>query len=151
MDRSETKETTAGYRVPRSRRQGFTMLEVPAAASLTVVALAAITPLFARQVRLMAETRRERIALEELANQAERLAVVPREQLDNYLARLEPSPLARDRLPTARLEVRRGGESPLGERIVLALAWNSPGRTDHPLTLATWLPVAAAPDGEVAP
>ena len=109
MDRSETKETTAGYRVPRSRRQGFTMLEVLAAASLTVVALAAITPLFARQVRLMAETRRERIALEELANQAERLAVVPREQLDNYLARLEPSPLARDRLPTARLEVRRGG------------------------------------------
>ena len=70
MDRSETKETTAGYRVPRSRRQGFTMLEVLAAASLTVVALAAITPLFARQVRLMAETRRERIALEELANQA---------------------------------------------------------------------------------
>ena len=35
--------------------------------------------------------------------------------------------------------------------MLLALAWNSPGRTDHPLTLATWLPVAAAPDGEVAP
>lgn len=151
MDRSETKETTAGYRVPRSRRQGFTMLEVLAAASLTVVALAAITPLFARQVRLVAETRRERIALEELANQAERLAAVPRDAVDGYLARLAPSPLASDRLPAARLAVDRGGMSPLGERILLKLSWQSPGRADHPLTLAIWLPPAARSIPEGSP
>ena len=50
------------------------MLEVIAAMAVLVAALAAITPLFVRHTRLVAESRQERIALEELANQAERLA-----------------------------------------------------------------------------
>jgi type II secretory pathway pseudopilin PulG len=149
MARPEPYRTAAGRFVRSAHRRGFSILEVLAAASLTVVALAAITPLFARQVRLVAETRRERIALEELANQAERLAAVPRDALDGYLARLAPSPLARDRLPAARLTVDRGGMSPLGERLLLAVSWQSPGRADRPLTLAIWLPPAArsVPEG----
>ena len=64
MARPEPYRTAAGRFVRSAHRRGFSILEVLAAASLTVVALAAITPLFARQVRLVAETRRERIALE---------------------------------------------------------------------------------------
>ena len=151
MASHEPRHAAAGQFVRSANRWGFSMLEVLAAASLTVMALAAITPLFARQVRLVAETRRERIALEELANQAERLAAVPRDAVDGYLARLAPSPLASDRLPAARLAVDRGGMSPLGERILLKLSWQSPGRADHPLTLAIWLPPAARSIPEGSP
>lgn len=120
--------------------RGFTMLEVIASAAVTALALAAVVPLFARQVRLVAETRRERIAVEELANQAERLAALPAGDVDRGLAAVEVSPEVRGLLPGARLEARRSGPSPLGERIVLALAWDAVGRRERPLTLVTWIP-----------
>ena len=120
-----------------ARRRGFSMLEVVAASSLTVVALASITPLFVRQARLLSESRRERIALEELANQAERIAAMPAGDLDRLLSALALSPLASHHLPNARLEAVRG-DSPLGPTITLRLGWNAPGRLDHPLALVTW-------------
>jgi len=123
--------------VSRTRRHGFSMLEVVAASSLTVVALASITPVFVRQARLLAESRRERIALEELANQAERIAAMPAGDLDRHLAALAVSPLASRHLPDARLDAVRG-DSPLGPTITLRLAWDAPGRVEHPLTLVTW-------------
>jgi hypothetical protein len=107
------------------------MLEVIAAMAVLVAALAAITPLFVRHTRLVADTRRERIALEELANQAERLGVVPVGDLDR-------SPLAADCLPEARLTGTRS-PSQLGEQVTLRLAWNSPGRQAQPLTFVTWV------------
>jgi hypothetical protein len=117
------------------------MLEVVAASSLTVMAVASITPLFVRQTRLLSESRRERIALEELANQAERIAAMPASALDRHLAALELSPTASRHLPDARLDIVRGS-SPLGPTVTLRLGWNAPGRLDHPLTLVTW-PAAA--------
>lgn len=123
--------------VSRMRRRGFSMLEVVAASSLTVVALASITPVFVRQARLLAESRRERIALEELANQAERIAAVPASDLDRHLAALSLTPLASRHLPDARLTATRG-ESPLGPTVTLRLGWSAPGRVEHPLTLVTW-------------
>jgi len=114
------------------------MLEVMAALAVLVAALAAITPLFVRHTRLVAETRRERIALEELTNQAERLAAVPAGDLDGHLAALALSPLATDCLPEPRLTATRGS-SPLGEQVTLRLAWSSPGRDEKPLTLVAWL------------
>lgn len=123
--------------VSRTRRRGFSMLEVVAASSLTVVALASITPVFVRQARLLAESRRERIALEELANQAERIAALPASDLDRHLAALSLTPLASRHLPDARLAVTRG-ESPLGPTVTLRLGWSAPGRVEHPLTLVTW-------------
>jgi len=109
-----------------------------AALAVLVAALAAITPLFVRHTRLVAETRRERIALEELTNQAERLAAVPAGDLDGHLAALALSPLATDCLPEPRLTATRGS-SPLGEQVTLRLAWSSPGRDEKPLTLVAWL------------
>lgn len=132
------------------QRGGFTMLEVIAAASLISMALAAIAPLFVRHARLVAESRRERIALEELANQAEQLAVVAGGDLAEHLATLAVSPAVQDHLPGARLQASRGEASPLGEPIVLSLTWNSPGRHDHPLALVTWLPFSP-PERHVSP
>ena len=115
------------------------MLEVIAAAAVTGVALAAIAPLWVGQVRLLAETRRERLGLEELANQAERLAAVPMDEVDRYLAGLDVSAEIREFLPGAVLTAERAGPSPLGERVVLTLAWESPGRRARPLALVTWI------------
>jgi prepilin-type N-terminal cleavage/methylation domain-containing protein len=127
----------------RASPRGFTMLEVSAAAAVSVMALAAITPLFVRQVRLVSETRRERVALEELANQAERLAAakIPASDLDRRLATLELSPSVRALLPEPTLKAMRGGRSLLGERVVLTLAWDAPARRAQPLEFATWLAV----------
>ena len=61
------------------------------------------------------------------------------------LAALAPSAVAARRLPGARLTATRG-PSPLGDRVVLHLAWDATGRREHPLALAVWLP--AAPGGE---
>lgn len=115
------------------------MLEVIAAAAVTGVALGAIAPLWVGQVRLLAETRRERLGLEELANQAERLAAVPMGELDRYLVGLDVSAGIRELLPGAVLTATRAGPSLLGERIALTLAWESPARRARPLALVTWI------------
>jgi type II secretory pathway pseudopilin PulG len=117
------------------------MLEVIAAAAVSMMALAAITPLFVRQVRLVSETRRERVALEELANQAEQLAAgaTSAADLDRQLASLALSPAAREVLPGVELHATRAGRSLLGERVVLTLAWDSPARRAQPLAVATWV------------
>ena len=130
-----------------SRRRGFIMLEVIAALAVLTVAIASITPLFVRHTRLVAESRRERIALEELANHAEGLAVVAPADLDRHLAALALSPVTADCLPEPRLTATRGS-SPLSEQITLRLAWNSPGRDEQPLTLVTWATAAEQGRGE---
>jgi len=122
------------------------MLEVVAATAVTAMALATIMPLFARQLRLVGETRRERLALEELANQAERLAAASSTNLDAAVASVDLSPELHDLLPGARLTVARAGASPLGEAVVLSLGWDAPGRHERPLSLATWLPLLPAPE-----
>lgn len=120
-------------------RRGFSTVEVMGTLSLIMAAMAATMPLFVRHGRLLAESRRERIAIEELANQAERLAAVAPADIDAQLANLSASPLARERLPGARLTATRG-DSLLGPRVILSLTWDAAGRREHPLTLAVWLP-----------
>jgi type II secretory pathway pseudopilin PulG len=121
-------------------RQGMSSLELLVAFSLLVTAMASTVPLYVRHQRLLSESRRERVALEELANVAERIQAGG--GLD--LSTLEPSETARRRLPGVALSV---GSEPtqLGERVLLSLFWNDAGRRDHPLTLAVWLPAPAAP------
>jgi hypothetical protein len=115
-----------------------------AALALLAVVMASTMPLFVRHGRLLADSRQERIAIEELANQAARLVALPADDRDAALAAIAPSAVAARRLPGARLTATRG-PSPLGDRVVLHLAWDATGRREHPLSLAVWLP--AAPGG----
>lgn len=119
-------------------RRGFSTVEAMAALALVATMMAATTPLFVRHGRLLAESRQERIAIEELANQAERLAAVAPADIGHHLATLTASPLARERLPGARLTADRG-DSALGPRVILALSWDAVGRREHPLTIVVWL------------
>jgi prepilin-type N-terminal cleavage/methylation domain-containing protein len=127
---------------PAAARRGFSAVETMAA--LALLAVVSTMPLFVRHGRLLADSRQERIAIEELANQAARLVALPADDRDAALAALAPSAVAARRLPGARLTATRG-PSPLGDRVVLQLAWDATGRREHPLSLAVWLP--AAPGG----
>ena len=129
---------------PAAARRGFSAVETMAALALLAVVMASTMPLFVRHGRLLADSRQERIAIEELANQAARLVALSADDRDAALAAIAPSAVAARRLPGARLTATRG-PSPLGDRVVLHLAWDATGRREHPLSLAVWLP--AAPGG----
>lgn len=123
----------------RRRLRGISSVEMLVAFSLAVAAMASTVPLFVRHQRLLAESRRERLAIEELANQAERITALEPAEVEPFLEALTPSETARRRLPGAAILVERArGE--LGERVVLAITWNDTGRREHPLKLAVWLP-----------
>lgn len=121
------------------RRPGLSTVETMAAMALLAVVMASTMPVFVRHGRLLAESRQERVAIEELANQAARLVALPVDRRAAALATLAPSAVAARRLPGAELTATRG-PSPLGDRVVLNLAWDATGRRAHPLSLAVWLP-----------
>jgi hypothetical protein len=124
--------------LPAGTRRGLTSFELVVAFSLLVAAMASTVPIYVRHQRLLAESRRERVAVEELANQAERLRAMPLATVDRYLASPSLSATAQRRLPAARLESERA-ESVLGSRVILRLFWDDIGRREHPLSLAVWL------------
>ena len=144
MNERKSSPRRIGTVHPAAARRGFSAVETLAAVSLLAVLMASTMPLFVRHGRLLAGSRQERIAIEELANQAARLVALPVASRDAALAALAPSAVAARRLPGARLTATRG-PSPLGDRVVLHLAWDATGRREHPLALAVWLP--AAPGG----
>jgi len=131
--------------LPAGTRRGLTSFELVVAFSLLVAAMASTVPIYVRHQRLLAESRRERVAVEELANQAERLQAMPLGDVDRYLASPLLSATAQRRLPAARLESERA-ESEFGSRVILRLFWDDIGRREHPLSLAVWL----LPDAEDA-
>lgn len=120
-------------------RRGFSSLEAVAALTILLGIVGSTMPLLVRHLRLLADSRHERIATQELANLAERLASLPAADVEAFLSRPPLSDLARRRLPEAVLTARRGQ----ADAVVLALSWDSPGRAQQPLQLAVWLPAAA--------
>ena len=124
--------------LPAGTRRGLTSFELVVAFSLLVAAMASTVPIYVRHQRLLAESRRERVAVEELANQAERLQAMPLGDVDRYLASPLLSATAQRRLPAVRLESERA-EAALGRRVILRLFWDDIGRREHPLALAVWL------------
>ena len=123
----------------------MTSFELVVAFSLLVAAMGSTLPLYVRHQRLLSESRRERVALEELANLGERIAAGGSQAVDG----LEPSATAQRRLPSVALTTKRDTTT-LGERVILSLSWNEVGRREHPLQLAVWLPVSPAADAPAA-
>lgn len=134
-----------GRRRLATQRRGMTSFELVVAFSLLVAAMGSTLPLYVRHQRLLSESRRERVALEELANLGERIAAGGSQAVDG----LEPSATAQRRLPSVALTTKRDTTT-LGERVILSLSWNEVGRREHPLQLAVWLPVSPAADAPAA-
>lgn len=123
-------------------RAGVSSVEVLVSLGLLAVIMATTLPLFVRHSRLLVESRQERIAIEELANIAQRLASLDPAAAEAFLASPSLSALAVAALPKASLTVRVA-ESPLGRQATLGLSWSASGRRERPCELVVWLPQSA--------
>jgi hypothetical protein len=104
-----------------------------------LVALVQLLAVTAGQRRLLEQ---RRIALQEVANQAERMASVPWDEITaEKLASWEPSANLQAALPQAKCtaEILDEDGPPAARRIRLSVTWpNAAGQMVDPVSLATW-------------
>ena len=97
-----------------------------------------VVPSAVRLGRLQQSIRHDRIAMDEMTNQLDRLTQLPLDQLRQEVERLTPSEFAASGLPNPRLSgTLRDSED--GYRLAVDISWDSPGRRAAPLTMATWV------------
>ena len=116
-------------------RWGASSLECVIAFTLLSSVLAFATPLVVKHRRLVTSQREYRLALDEVANQMERLTALTRGEVEKAVEQLKLSEFAAERLPEATLqgEIR---SVEMGRQITLSLTWEQP--TAAPVTLTGW-------------
>ena len=128
---------------PSSRpRRGTTITEFVVACTLLGSLMLFVVPSVVRIGRLQQAVRQDRIAMDELTNQLDRLTQMPLNELKQEMDTLSFSEFAASRLPNPKLSGTLQ-DSEDGYRLALELSWNRPGRSVAPATMATWIyPVA---------
>jgi hypothetical protein len=119
-------------------RRGTTIIEFVGACSLLGSFMLFVVPSAIRIGRVQQMIRHDRIAMDEVTNQLDRLAQLPLSQFKREIAELTPSEFAATGLPNPRLTGTLQ-ESEEGYRLALEISWDSPGRSVAPLSMATWL------------
>ena len=129
---------------PRASRRGITLFELLAAFSILSVVIPVSAGLLVRNGRLLVSARNQRIAIDELTNQLERLRSLAVPEPGAFVAGPEPSAFAAAHLPgvTLALTADPPGSGP-ERRVELAIEWNEPVRRGHPLRLVGWIPARA--------
>ena len=125
------------------RRRGGTLVEFVVACSLLASLMLLLVPSAIRIGRVQRMSRHDRIAMDEVTNQLDRLSQLPLSDIEQELDTLTPSDFASAGLPNPKL---RGtlDEAAEGYRLALHISWDSPGRNTAPLSMAIWLfPVPA--------
>jgi prepilin-type N-terminal cleavage/methylation domain-containing protein len=130
-------------------RRGMTILELLVALFVLTTAMAALVQLLtvaASQRRLLEQ---RRIALQEVANQAERVALLNwNETAGDKLTSWQSSADLQGVLPEAKCTAAVSDEagSPAARRIRLSVVWtNAAGQSVDPVTLTVW---RFAPEGQ---
>ncbi len=113
------------------------MPDLIVAALLTLTLIGTLTTFTIRTGRLMVDTRKHQVAIDELSNQLESLLVLDEESLVSAIRDLKPSDEAVIALPEAVLSAERSDDSH-GKRIALHLNWNR-GTYATPLRLVGWI------------
>lgn len=125
-------------------------LETLVAFTLLSCVLSVSLPLVVRHKRLLTAQQNERLALDELSNQLDRLCTMPLANLPEALHDLAPSPFLSARLSGATLSGEMNEES-LGTRITLHLRFPDTKRAAVPLTMSTWVfPDPTKPSADTA-
>lgn len=119
-------------------RRGTTIIEFVVAFSLLGSLILLVAPSVIRIGRLHQITRHERIAMDEVSNQLDRLTQLPPIQIRQQLDSLIASDFAATGLPNPRLSGTLQ-DSEDGYRLALEISWDSPGRSVTPLKMATWI------------
>ena len=132
-------------------RLGTTIAEFVVACALLGSLMLFVVPSAIRIGRLQQALRHERIAMDEVTNQLDRLTQLPVDQLKQQVDNLTPSEFALSGLPNPGLSgTLRNSEG--GYRLALEISWDSPGRRAAPLSMATWIyPAATTEPGEEDP
>ena len=124
--------------IPFHRRPGTTLTEFVVACTLLGSLMLYIVPSAIRNGRMQQVIRHDRIAMDEITNQLDRLTRLPWNRIKQEVARLTPSEFAVAGLPNPTLSgTFRDSEE--GYRLALEISWNSTGRSVAPLTMATWI------------
>ena len=118
-------------------RAGTTMAEVLVAAVLLVTLFSVAATTVVQTTGIWRQISQSELAMDELANQIERLLAIPDQMLDESIADLTPSETTMAALPGANLKATRISDQN-GERIELSLKWTRfpPGQ---PVTLVGWI------------
>lgn len=124
-----------------NRRRGTSMIECVVSASILIVAMGTVTTMAFRLSRVWIQTGHQRIAMNELTNQIERLIESEPDKIDAMISDLKPSPAVERSLDQPHLSGRRVNDG-FGDRVTLQLQW----RSTHPIgavELTGWIdPIA---------
>jgi prepilin-type N-terminal cleavage/methylation domain-containing protein len=123
-------------------RRGMTILELLVALFVLTTAMAALVQLLAVTAGQRRLLEQRRVALQEVANQAERVALLNwNETAGDKLISWSPSADLQAVLPLAKCTAAVSDEagSLAGRRIQLSVAWtNAAGQAVDPITLTVW-------------
>lgn len=124
------------------RRRGMTMFELTVALFILTTAMLMIVQLMAATANQRRVVDQRRVALREVANQAERVALLSWEQIaPEELRTWEPSTDLQRALPRARCEAKVTEEPglPTARRVQLSVTWpDAAGQEVEPATVTLW-------------
>ncbi|TWU38918.1 hypothetical protein Q31b_39960 [Novipirellula aureliae] len=109
------------------------MAELLIAATLVMTGMAMVTPLAMRSGRMWMQTREHHLALDELANQLERLTHLPAAELPGEIENLTASDWVLQRLPAVKLDAEILDQN----AIRISIDWKRTG-DPAPLQLVGW-------------
>jgi type II secretory pathway pseudopilin PulG len=126
----------------RHKRRGMTLLETGVALLVMTAAIMAVVELVSAVTRERRLRRQRQVALLELANEAERIALLDWEEITSErLSAWNPSEMLQAVIPTPRCQVRVSDEAdqPRARRVDLSVGWqNAAGEAVRPATLTIW-------------
>jgi hypothetical protein len=121
-----------------------TSFEVLVAFSLVATVIGMSAPLMVRHIRLLATARHYRLAIEEMANQLERVAALPPADVDAAVSSIAVSDFTAEKLPGAELTAELH-DAKFGRRVTLHIVWDEPQRRETPLTMTAWVGLEEQP------
>jgi len=125
-----------------SSRRGMTLFELTVALFIMTTVMLAIVQLMAATAGQRRIVDQRRVALQEVANQAEHVALLPWDEVSaNKLTTWEPSADLKKVLPQARCDVEVSEETPgpSGRRVRLSVTWtDSAGQEVEPASVTIW-------------
>ncbi len=119
-------------------RSGFTSTELVVASGLLVTVMAIMAPLAVRTSRLWQDSRRQQLAVEELAGEIERLTALDSAARTEAMQSLSPSESLASAAPSAEIQAETVTDDE-GTRIILTLNWNELDYPRAPIQLVGWL------------
>lgn len=121
----------------RERRAGTSLAELVVAGSLLIAATGLVATSAVGDQRLARLEQQNRVAVDELSNQLERLSILPIAKVESALRNLTVGSSAGQSLITAELNGQLIDDA-YGQRIELSIQWERPGES-KPVRAIAWL------------